>query len=297
MRNLLIGVLMMVITAAGAQGQQGLKIFISADMEGVAGVVTGEQLGPTGFEYQRARELMTEEVLAAIYAATTAGATEIVVADSHGNMQNILLERLPRHVRLIRGTPRPLMMMQGLDESFDAVIFIGYHAGTTSPAGVRAHTVSSARLADIRLNGISMPEAGINAAIAGHFGVPVVMISGDDVAVAEAQKIIGAIEGAVVKEAIGFHAANTLTPEAARDLIRDRVTSGINRRGSIRPMRIDGPIELELRFKNYRPAEVLAFLPSVERTGSHTVRFIARDPLEVARIIGFVVHYEPGLEP
>src|SRR5687768_16869532 len=179
------------VPMSSVDAQARLRVYISADMEGVAGAVTGEQLGPTGFEYARFREFLTEEVLAAIAGARDAGATEIVVSDSHGNGQNLLIERLPADVTVIRSSPRPLIMMQGIDSSFAAVVFIGYHAATTNPAGVRAHTMSSANLAGVALNGIDMPEAGVSAAVAGHFGVPVVMISGDDAAVAEAQRLIG----------------------------------------------------------------------------------------------------------
>ena len=128
------------------RGQESLKVYISADMEGVVGVVTGDHLGPAGFEYQKAREWLTEEVNAAIRAARAAGATEILVSDSHGNGENILLDRLPTDVLLVRSWPRPLMMMEGIDETFDAVLFIGYHASTTNPTGVRAHTMSSGTL-------------------------------------------------------------------------------------------------------------------------------------------------------
>ena len=159
---LVLLVLLLGGTSVDAQIKK-MKIYISADMEGVAGVVTGDQLTPTGFEYQRFREFMTAEVNAAIDAAFAAGATEIVVSDSHGNAENLLIEKLPKNVLLVRGFPRPLMMMQGIDESFAGVIFIGYHASTTNPAGVRAHTISSARLADVRLNGLSMtPNHGLS---------------------------------------------------------------------------------------------------------------------------------------
>jgi D-amino peptidase len=277
--------------------QRGLKIYISADMEGIGGVVTGEQLSPTGFEYAKARELMTEEVLAAIAAARQAGATEIVVSDSHGNFQNLLIDRLPKDVAVIRGGPRPLSMMQGIDETFDAVLCIGYHSGTTNPSGVRAHTISSARLADVRINGVSVPEAGINAAIAGHFRVPIVMISGDDVAVAEAKKIIGDLEGAVVKESYGFHSAKTMSPEASRERIAEAVRRALQNLARFRPTVTKTPVTLEIRFKNYRPAEILAYLSIVERIDAHSVRFIGKDILEAARFLAFVTNYEPGLEP
>jgi D-amino peptidase len=283
--------------AASATAKDGRRIFVSVDMEGIAGVVSNEQLGPPGFEYERFRQFMTEETNVAIAAAREAGATEFVVSDSHGNMQNLLIEKLPKDVLVVRSAPRPLMMMQGLDESFDGVIFIGYHAGTTNPEGVRAHTMSSATLADVRLNGLSVPEAAFNAAIAGHFGVPVLAISGDDVIVKEARALLGDVEGAVVKWAYGFHSAKTLTPEAARDVIRDRVKAAMARRASFRPYVVKTPVELEVRFKSYRPAEVLSYLSIVKRVDAHAVRFVGKDMLEVSRFMEFILTYQPALEP
>src|ERR1041384_5105591 len=279
-----------------AQGKK-MKIYISADMEGIVGVVTNEQLGPQGFEYNRFREFMTAEVNAAAQAALDAGATEVVISDSHGNGQNLLIEKLPRQVTIVRSWPRPLMMMQGIDESFDGAIFIGYHASTTNPAGVRAHTISSARLADVRLNGTSMPEAGINAAIAGYFNVPVIMISGDDVIVKEATGLLGNIEGAVVKWAVSFHAAKTLTPEIAYELIRQKTKKAIARIKEFKPYKVAQPVQLDVRLKAYRPAELLAYLPIVERTDSHSIRFKGKDIIEVSKFLEFITNYEPSLEP
>jgi len=285
------------LAAGPADARDGRKIFVSVDMEGIAGVVSSEQLGPQGFEYARFREFMTEETNTALAAAREGGATEFVVADSHGNMQNLLIEKLPKDVQVVRSSPRPLMMMQGLDETFDGVIFIGYHASTTNPEGVRAHTMSSANLADVRLNGVSVPEAGFNAAIAGHFGVPVLAISGDDVIVKEARALLGDIEGAVVKWAYGFHSARTLTPEAARDVIREKVKAAMARRGSFRPYVVKTPVELDVRFKNYRPAELLSYLSIVKRTDAHSVRFVAKDMLEASRFVEFILNYQVPLEP
>jgi D-amino peptidase len=278
-------------------GQRPLKVYISADMEGVAGVVTGDQLGPTGFEYERFRGFMTAEVLAAIQGARDAGATSIVVSDSHGNGENLLIERFPDDVTIVRSWPRPLGMMQGIDSSFAAAVFIGYHASTTSLTGVRAHTLSSATLTAVRLNGVAVPEAGLNAAIAGRFGVPVVAISGDDAAVAEAQKLIGNMEGAVVKQAISFHAAATMTPEAAQKLIREKVKAGVARRGELRPYTVTAPIRLEVSFKHYRQAEILAYLSVVERIDSHTIRFTSRDIIEISKFLEFMDNYQSGLLP
>jgi D-amino peptidase len=274
-----------------------LKIYISADMEGVVGVVTGDQLGPQGFEYNRFREFMTEEVKAAVGAAFDAGATEVVISDSHGNGENLLIEKLPKNVTIVRSWPRPLMMMQGIDETFDGAIFIGYHTSTTNMAGVRAHTISSARLADVRLNGVSMPEAGINAAIAGSFNVPVIMISGDDAIVKEATELLGNVEGAVVKWAVSFHAAKTLTPETAYELIREKTKRAIQRIKEFKPYRVKQPVQLDVRFKAYRPSELLAYLPIVQRTDSHSIRFVGKDIIEVSKFLEFITNYEPALEP
>ena len=293
-------ILLLLVCAVVTWGQgqvRKMKIYISADMEGVAGAVSGEQLSPAGFEYQRFREFMTQEVNAAIAAAFAAGATEITVSDSHGNAQNLLIEKLPKNVFVIRGFPRPLMMMQGIDETFDGVIFLGYHSSTTNPAGVRAHSFSSARLADVRLNNVSMSEGSFNAAIAGHFNVPVIMVSGDDAAVKEVSAIVGDVEGATVKWNYGFHSARTMMPEAAYALIREKVKVAVGRIKDFKPYKPKAPLQLDVRFKNYRPSEILSYLSIVERIDAHSIRFIGKDMVEVSKFLEFIMTYEPGLEP
>ncbi len=277
--------------------QDGLKIYISADMEGVVGTVTGEQLGPSGFEYERARRWMTEEVNAAIRGARAAGATEIVVSDSHGNGQNLLLDELPEDITVIRSWPRPLAMMAGIDESFDGAIFIGYHASTDNSAGVRAHTMSSARLTSVKLNGVPVPETGINAAIAGHFGVPVIMISGDDVIAEEASELLGDLETAVVKTAYGFHAAETLMPGAAYRLIEETAARAVRRIDEFEPWDLGSPIELEVSLKHYRPVEVLGYLEIVERIDSHTIRYRGPDMIAVSNFLTFLLNYDSNATP
>ena len=275
----------------------GLKIFISADMEGVVGAVTAEQLRPGGFEYERFRGFMTAEVNAAIEAARGAGATEIVVADSHGNGQNLLIERLPDDVTLVRSWPREFRMMGGIDDSFDGVIFLGYHAGTANMEGVRAHTFSSANITGLKLNGIEMSEGSMNAAIAGHLGVPVIMVSGDDVAVAEVQAVIGNVEGAVVKRAMGFHSAESLTPEAAYEVIRTSTAAAISRIEDFEPYVLDTPIVMELSLKHYQPVELLGYLSNVERIDSHTIRYTGEDIRDVSDFLLFVTRYRIDLQP
>jgi D-amino peptidase len=189
------------------------------------------------------------------------------------------------------------MMMEGIDSTFSAAILIGYHASTTSPAGVRAHTLSSANLAAVSLNGVAVPEGGLSAAIAGRFGVPIVLISGDDVAVEEARRLLGDVEGAVVKRAISFHSASTMTPKASQELIRERVKAALARRAAFKPYVVRAPVQLDVVFKNYRPAEILAYLPMVQRTTAHSIRFTGRDIIEVSRFLEFIATYEPGIAP
>lgn len=301
-RSPLLPVALVLLVAALAvspgSAQDGLKIYISADMEGLTGVVTSEQLGPSGFEYGAYREVMTNEVLAAIEAARAAGATEILVSDSHGNGQNLLIDRLPNDVQVVRSWPRPLMMMEGIDDTFDGAMFIGYHSSTTNMRGVRAHTISSANLTSVKINDIPMTEGGINAAIAGHFGVPILLVTGDDATVEEVRGLLGDVEGAVVKWSYGFHSARTLTPEAGRTLIRERAQRAVERRADFTPWGPrPGPITLDISFKNYMPAELLAYLPNVERTDSHTVRFVGQDMIEISKFIEFVTSYQVNAAP
>lgn len=280
-----------------AGGKPKLKVHISVDMEGVAGTVTSDQLGPAGFEYGRFREFMTREALAAITAARQAGATDFIVADSHGNGENLLIEQFPPDVRIIRSWPRNLGMMAGVDQQIDAAIFIGYHASTSNATGVRAHTFSSATLARVALNGVEMSEGSWNAAIAGQYGVPVIMISGDDAAVKEVRSVVGDLEAAEVKQTLGFHAASTLTPDASCALIGKAVKAALARRASFKPYVVKTPATVDVTFKNYLPSEVLAYLPLFERTGSHSIRFVAKDMAEASRIMHFITEYRTDLTP
>lgn len=279
--------------AAPTFAQRGpLKIFISADMEGITGVVTSLQLTPEGSEYARFRRFMTDEVNAAIEAAQAAGATEIVVSDSHGNMQNLLLEELNPAVRVVRGRPRPLGMVQGLDESFHALIFIGYHASENIPNAVRSHTFSSARLLSVVINGKEVSEGIINAAVAGHYGVPIAFISGDRAAVKQLQEAAPWVEGAIVKEPLGYHSAITLVPSQGRELIRQGVRRALERLPEMRPYVIAPPVELEVGFKSTLDAEQWSFLPNVVRLDAHTIRLTFPDIVQAYRFMGLASHLE-----
>jgi len=273
-------------TSGAAAQPKKLKVYISADMEGIGGVSTWQiQAGSQGREYEKFRKLMTQEVNAAIAGAYDAGATEVLVSDSHADGQNIDVELLDPRAKLIRAWPRPLVMMQGVDSACDAVVFIGYHASEGQPAAILAHTMSSRRIFEIKLNGTGVPEAAFNAAIAGEFGVPVVLLSGDQTIGEEARRLLGPIETVAVKQATGFYSATMMHPEEAQRLIRAGVKRGIERRAELRPYKLAHPVKLEITFKDTVNAELVSYLPGVERPRGNAVVFTARDMLEAARFL------------
>jgi D-amino peptidase len=272
--------------SARAQAPRPIKkLFISVDLEGVTGVVQPAQLGTTGFEYGLAREWVTGEVRAAIDAATAAGVSDVVVCDAHGNAQNILIDKLPDNVRVVRGFPRPLEMMQGIDGSFDGVLLIGYHASEWSVDAVRSHTISSGKLLGIKLNGNYVMEAVFNAAIAGHFGVPVLFISGDSAAVSELQKTLPQVEGVAVKEPFGFHSAMTVTPARGRQLIGEGVTRALRKAVQPAPYVLKTPITLEVGFKFTPDAERAAYVPGMTRVDAHVVRGVFADVPTICKLL------------
>ena len=268
------------------------KIFISVDMEGISGVVQPAQLGPGGFEYSSAREWMTGEVNAAIAGIREAGPAEIVVCDSHGNGQNVLIDKLPEDVRIVRGFPRPLEMMQGIDDSFAAAVFIGYHGSEWAAGAVRGHTISSARLLGVKLNGTEVSEGMLNAATAGEFGVPVALVSGDRIAVMQVQQVAPSAEGAIVKEPYGYHSALTVTPARGQAMIRDAAKRAMGKLGSLRPYRVAAPIALEVGFKLTIDAERAAFVPGLSRSDAHNVKGTFKDMTEISKLLQVVSSLE-----
>jgi D-amino peptidase len=276
---------LLVMAASPVDAQNpGLKIYISADMEGISGVSTWDvQAHADGREYEKFRRIMTQEVNAAIAGAYEAGATEVLVSDSHGSGQNIDIELLDKRARLVRAFPRPLGMMQGIDSSFGAVVFIGYHAGEGQADAILAHT-NTGRLI-VKLNGNEMPEAGFNGAIAGHFGVPVVFLSGDQTITKQAITLFGPIEAVAVKEATGFFSATMMHPEEAQRLIRIGVKRGIEKRAQIKPYQVAKPVKLEMTFYDILQAEMVSYLPAVERPKGNTIVFTAHDIVEACKFL------------
>ncbi len=263
-----------------------LRVFISVDLEGIWGVVAGEQTSPGSSEYAAACRWMAQDANAAIEGAFLAGATEVVVNDSHGSMRNISPDDLDPRASLISGSPKPLSMMQGIGQGFAACLLVGYHARAGSAPAILDHTISGGTVGWVRVNGREMPELGINALVAGGFGVPVVMISGDGETCAQAAAILGdGVARAAVKEATSRFAAKLLPRPEALALIRDRARDGVARAGTIAPFRLPAPLAYELRVISSNQAELAAMVPGIERADPRTLAFKADDPVSGFRTL------------
>ncbi len=261
-----------------------MKIFISADIEGVAGVVVPAQGAPGNVEYERARRLMTEEVNAAIAGAFDGGATEVVVNDSHGPMINILPELLDPRADLIIGRPKPTYMCAGLDSSFDAVFFTGYHSGA-GQNGVLSHTVNGFAFTGIRVNKIDCAEATLYGAYAGSLGVPVALLTGDDELQKQCAKLFPGAQMAVVKTALGQRAARAMSPTNAHALIRAAASAALRDLGTCEPYVIGAPYRLELDLSSVALADLVAGIPVATRVAPRTVGFKAPT---MAGVIGWI---------
>ena len=256
-----------------------MKILIAADMEGITGVVHWDQVMSNNPEYARFRRLMTGDVNAAVHGAFDAGADDVIVTDGHNRGMNILIEELDPRARLNSGTPAPLSMVQGVDDGVDGVFFVGYHARIGSQNAILEHTWSDERVANLLINGQPIGEIGLNAAVCGHFGVPVLMISGDQTACAEASALLQGIETAVVKRASGRMAAELLSPEDAQSLIQKaayEAIHGLNEGSAPAPLHIPGPITLAVDLVHSEMADRGAFMPGVRRVGRR-IEYTAQD--------------------
>jgi len=248
-----------------------MKILVAVDMEGITGVTTWDQVTPGHAEYARFRKLMTQDVNAAIRGAIEAGADEIVVADGHWDGANILIEEIDPRARLNTGSPSPFSMMQGIDETVDGVIFIGYHARNGSPNAILDHTWSRKTVANVWLNDMLTGEYGLNGAVAGHFGVPVIMVSGDQTACAQVVDILGDMETAIVKQATGRYAAECLPPQVTQDLIFMSAARAVTRLqdGDVpEAFVLDTPIRLTVEFFTSDMADRASKIPFTQRDGT-----------------------------
>lgn len=271
-----------------------INIYISCDMEGTAGVCSWEQVDARTYkpDYFIYRKYMTAEVAAAISGAREAGATGICVNDSHGPMRNLLLDELPEDVRVVFGNRKPFSMVQQVDSAFGGVFFTGYHGAIGDANATLCHTYTPSVIYDVRMNGVRCSEATLNAALAGHFGVPVLLITGDRVTVESAKAQMPWITGVVVKESIGNYAVDSISPQAAQAAIRAGAAQAIKNAPNAKPFTFEPPITMEIDLARVEQADFVALIPGFERSGARQVRYTHHDYPTVFR--AFVAAFRLG---
>jgi D-amino peptidase len=258
-----------------------MNVLISVDMEGISGVVTGDHTSSSHKEYERFRKLMTAEANAAIEGALAGGVDQIVVNDSHGGMANILIEELDPAAELISGSPKPFGMMQGIGPEVDAVFFIGYHAASGTGAAVLEHTWSG-HVVKVRLNGRVVGETGLNAALAGAYDAPVVLVTGDRAVAEEARALLGEIETVAVKDGVTRSAARCLHPQVAHKHIRKAAERAL--RLDVPPFVVPPPITMQVVFQRAIHADMAALLPGSQRVDGRTVEWAGEEMPTVYRV-------------
>jgi D-amino peptidase len=259
-----------------------MKILIAADMEGITGVTNWDQVDPNHHEYQRFRKLMTSDVNAAIRGVCSAGIKDILVTDGHDLGTNLLINELDPCGQLICGDYSPLAMVQGVDQGVDGVIFVGYHARAGSQNAILDHTWSSRRVANLWLNNILVGEYGLNGSVAGHFNVPVLMLTGDQTACAQASELLGPIETVVVKTAISRMAAICLPPQITEELIEKSAVQAVKRLQAgeaPKPFKLATPVQITIDFNTSDQADQAAILPGSTRLDGRRLTYTATDML------------------
>jgi D-amino peptidase len=266
-----------------------MRVLVSVDMEGIAGVVHADDIRPGHSEYERNRTLLTAEANAAVRGVYAYDAdAEVLVADAHAQFRNLLPGSLDRRAELLRGSPRPDGMMAGLNDGVEAVLFVGYHGKAGTTCSVLAHTVSGAVVADVRCNGRSLGELGLNVALAAHHGVAPVLVTGDDTVAAEAAEVAPGMRCVTVKRALGARAASTVHPDEACDRIVRAVPQALAEREHVRPLRLDGPVAVEVRVHRPHMTEHALLVPGMERVDGCTVGYAAPDLPTAYRIVELV---------
>lgn len=258
-----------------------MKIFISVDMEGIWGLVSSEHVSSSSKEYGRTRKLMIQEANWAIEEAFKNGATEVVVNDSHDDMDNLIIEELDPRAQLISGGPKPLSMMQGIDDTFDGVIYIGYHSRAGTVNGVFNHTYSGKTIANITINEKKMGECGINSGVAGYYGVPILAISGDNMVSAQAIVEVGDMETIVVKKAISRYCAHNLSRNMVRELYKTKLENAFKNIKQSPILKYDGKITMDIEFNREVMAENAMLLPEASRVDEKTIRIESDDYLKL----------------
>jgi D-amino peptidase len=288
-RHVCLALAACLLLAPAAAAQQPLKIFISVDMEGIGGIGTSEMTRASGKDYAIGRRLVTDEVNAVVGAILQRGPAEILVNDSHGDMQNLLHTELDPRVSYIQGSIKPYGMVEGLDSTFDAAIFIGYHARAGTAGGFLAHTGSGA-VKGLWLNDVEVGEGELNAAYAGALGVPVLLASGDSTFVAQFGRTVRS-EGVVTKTATTPQSARLLHPDVVRARLVAATGRALGARASARPLRIGSPVRVRMRFADPTLTQVLEAIPGVRQEDGYTVSFTARDMAEAYKLIRFMYKF------
>ncbi len=269
-----------------------MKVLIAVDMEGISGVVDRSHVDRTTAEYQRFRKLMTEDVNAAIRGAYKAGADEIVVSDGHGGARNILIEELDPLARLNSGSRVPMQMLQGIDKGVDAVLFVGYHAMHGAQDAILSHTMSSAKIGNLWINDRVTGEIGLNAGICGYYNVPILMISSDQTACAEAEQFVPGIEKAVVKIANSRTAAELLPLKESQALIETTAEKAVRRfidGTAPKPYIVSTPVRVKIEYFHAALADSASLLPGAKRLDGRTVEFETSNMLEAGLTFGAAV--------
>ena len=260
-----------------------MKLFLSTDFEGVSGIVAWEQIIEGNAEYEQGRRLLTDEVNAVISGALEAGVTEFVVNDSHHWMRNLHPQDLLGRATLITGKHKPLYMMEGMDNSFAGVCFVGYHGSIGAEHAVLSHTYSPSVIWEVRINGKIVGESGINALVAAHYGVPIMLVSGDAATTHEAEDIAPRAERIMVKDSLGRFAASNLHPEVACDLLRNGTKRAVQQLASMQAPPFTLPVTMEITFLVADMAEMALWIRGVERVNARTVKVVGEQLLDLYR--------------
>lgn len=265
------------------------RIFISVDMEGIGGIGTSAMTSTGGKDYETGRKLMTAEVNAVVAAIFEAGPAEIVVNDSHGDMQNLNHTELDPRVEYIQSNIKPLGMVQNLDNTFSGIIFIGYHAMAGAENGFLAHT-GSGNVKGLWLNGVEVGEGGLNTYFAGSVGVPVILASGDKMFTEEIRKLIP-VRTVTTKEAIGASAAKLTHPESVRKTLQAETKAALKDLGKVKPLAVQGPIEFKIKVDSPTRADIAMGIPGMKRVDGYTVSYQAKNMEEAYKLIRIVYKY------
>jgi D-amino peptidase len=271
------------------------KVFISSDIEGCAGIVDWQQVLGPGPEYEMGRSLLLAEINAAIEGAMEGGADEIVVNDSHHSMQNLPPHQLAGNASYISGRYKPLYMMQGLDDTFDAAFFVAYHGAIGGEASVLSHTYNPRAIADLRLNDRRAGESAVNALVAAHHGVPIALITGDRHTAEQARPFMPEAEFVIVKESVSRFAAHSMHPQQARIAIRAGAARALADARDIRPPDIDLPARLEIDFLVADMAEMASWINGAKQTAERTVTLESSNPLELYRSFVAIIYLTRSL--